>query len=108
MIKGLKEAYRWFRIRLLMFRIHLEHAGEWCIDRLPVFLIYFALVLAGAVVFTQVGIYKGRTLQSAEVARLRREVAVLKGGIGELTGLLQDKCLAAWRGEEDETAIRKD
>jgi len=60
------------------------------------------------VLSTQYGIYLGRKLQSAEVNRLRREVAVLKGGIGELTGLLQDKCLAAWRGEEDETVISKD
>ena len=85
-----------------------ERAGQWCIERLPAFLIWAAFMLAGAVIFIQVGIYQGRKLQSAEVARLRREVAVLKGGIGELTGLLQDKCMAVWRGEEDETDISKD
>lgn len=77
----------------------LERAGEWCLERLPYYICYGAVVLAVVMIFVQLGIHKGRKLQRAEVSRLQTEVTVLKGGLGELTGLLQDKCMAVWRGE---------
>ncbi len=117
-MKRLKDMGQWCLNKKPVMIKSLERVGHWCLDRLPYYLCYASVILAIVIVLVQAGIYKGRKLgvdqgrklQRAEITKLRRDVKVLKGGTNELTGLLQDKCMATWRGEGGgyETVARKD
>jgi len=106
-MKRLKDMGQWCLNKKPVMMKSLERIGQWCLDRLPYYICYGAVILAVVIIVAQAGIHKGRQLRSAEVTKLRRDVKVLKGGIGELTGLMQDKCMAVWRGEDkDELVVR--
>lgn len=87
----------------------IETAGQWCLDRLPLYLLYAALFLAIVGISAQSAMRKGREMERDKVIKkLYAENAIKAEALESLTRELARKCWPIWEEYDHETVARKD